>query len=88
MADGHDYIAGVIEKGCRVIIAERIVDVPEGITLIVTDDTKKALAIMANNYFEEPATKLKLVGVTGTNGKTTTTTSQSHAGAPGARAAR
>jgi UDP-N-acetylmuramoyl-L-alanyl-D-glutamate--2,6-diaminopimelate ligase len=73
-ADGHDYITKVLEKGCRVLIAERIVDVPEGVTLVVTDDTKKALALMANNYYDEPSTKLNLVGVTGTNGKTTTTT--------------
>jgi len=73
-ADGHDFIAKVIEAGCSVIISENEVDVPANVTLIVTDNSSKALALMANNFYDEPSKKLKLVGVTGTNGKTTTTT--------------
>lgn len=72
--DGHDFIAKVIEQGCRVIIAEKEVVVPEGVTLIVTENSHKATGIVASNFYGEPSRQLKLVGITGTNGKTTTTT--------------
>jgi UDP-N-acetylmuramoyl-L-alanyl-D-glutamate--2,6-diaminopimelate ligase len=72
--DGHTFIAKTIEAGCKVIIAEERIQVPEHVTLIVTENSHLALAIMASNYFGNPSEKLKLVGVTGTNGKTTTTT--------------
>ena len=72
--DGHSFIDGVIEKGCTVIIAEHEVKVPANVTLIVTDNSSKALALMATNFYNNPSEKLKLVGITGTNGKTTTTT--------------
>ncbi len=72
--DGHDFIVSVIEKGCKVIVAERAVEVPDDVTLLITDNTAKALALLANNFYDHPSAKLKLVGVTGTNGKTTTTT--------------
>jgi UDP-N-acetylmuramoyl-L-alanyl-D-glutamate--2,6-diaminopimelate ligase len=72
--DGHSFIDGVIEKGCTVIIAEHEVKVPANVTLIVTDNSSKALALMATNFYNHPSEKLKLVGITGTNGKTTTTT--------------
>jgi UDP-N-acetylmuramoyl-L-alanyl-D-glutamate--2,6-diaminopimelate ligase len=72
--DGHSFIDGVIEKGCTVIITEHEVKVPSNVTLIVTDNSSKALALMATNFYNHPSEKLKLVGITGTNGKTTTTT--------------
>ena len=72
--DGHDFIDSVIQQGCTCIVAEKLVKVPEGVTLIVTDNTHKAVGIMASNFYDEPSHQLKLVGVTGTNGKTTTTT--------------
>ena len=72
--DGHSFIDGVIEKGCTVIIAEHEVKVPSNVTLIVTDNSSKALALMATNFYNHPSEKLKLVGITGTNGKSTTTT--------------
>lgn len=72
--DGHDFIPGVIAQGCTAIIAEREVNVPEGVTLIVTDNSHKAAGIVASNFYDEPSRQLKLVGITGTNGKTTTTT--------------
>lgn len=74
VVDGHDFISSVIEKGCSVILAEKAVEVPSTVTLIITDNSAKALAIMANNFYDHPSAQLKLVGVTGTNGKTTTTT--------------
>ena len=72
--DGHSFIDSVIEKGCTIIIAEYEVKVPENVTLLVTDNSSKALALMATNFYDHPSEKLKLVGITGTNGKTTTTT--------------
>jgi UDP-N-acetylmuramoyl-L-alanyl-D-glutamate--2,6-diaminopimelate ligase len=72
--DGHDFIADVCANGCTVVISEKVVEVPESTQLVVVDDTSKALAIMAGNFYDEPSRKLKLVGVTGTNGKTTVTT--------------
>lgn len=72
--DGHNYIPSVIEAGCKVIVAEVKVEVPADVVFILTDNSSSALALMANRFYDEPSKKLKLVGVTGTNGKTTTTT--------------
>ena len=72
--DGHDFIQSVIEKGCKNIVAEKMIEVPSDVTLVVVENSSKALAIMATNFYDHPSSKLKLVGITGTNGKTTTTT--------------
>lgn len=72
--DGHDFIPKVIEQGCKAIIAEKEIPVQEGVTLIVTGNSHKAAGIVAGNFYGEPSRQLKLVGITGTNGKTTTTT--------------
>jgi len=72
--DGHAFIEQVIAQGCRVIVSEQVQNVPKEVTLVVVDSTHKALAIAAHNFYGEPSTRLKLIGVTGTNGKTTTTT--------------
>ena len=73
-SDGHDFIPQVIKNGCSMIVAEKVVEVPAHVTLVVVDDSAKTLAIAANNFFGEPSQELKLIGVTGTNGKTTVTT--------------
>lgn len=74
-SDGHDFIKNAENQGALAIICEKL---PEnkinGVTYIEVEDTKKALAYIAANYFDEPSEKLKLVGVTGTNGKTTIAT--------------
>lgn len=72
--DGHEFIPAVIEQGCKVIVAENEIAVPKGVTLIVTEDTHKAAGIIANNFYGEPSNQLRLIGTTGTNGKTTTST--------------
>jgi len=70
--DGHDFIEQVIEKGANTIICENIPKITiEGVTYVKVDNTYKALAIMASNYYGVPSENLRLVGVTGTNGKTT-----------------
>ncbi|WP_027137183.1 UDP-N-acetylmuramoyl-L-alanyl-D-glutamate--2,6-diaminopimelate ligase [Gaetbulibacter saemankumensis] len=71
-ANGHEYIGKAIEKGAIAIICEDLpVDLKEGVTYVQVADTNKALALMASNYYDTPSENLKLVGVTGTNGKTT-----------------
>ena len=72
--DGHQFIPQVIENGCALIVAEEMDQVPAGVTFIQVKDSSEALAEMASNFYGRPSSKLKLVGVTGTNGKTTTTT--------------
>lgn len=73
--DGHQFIQKAIEKGAVAIICEELPNViPDSIMLISTPDTQLALAYMAGNWYDHPSQKLKLTGVTGTNGKTTTAT--------------
>ncbi|ELC8441754.1 UDP-N-acetylmuramoyl-L-alanyl-D-glutamate--2,6-diaminopimelate ligase [Clostridium perfringens] len=69
--DGHSFIGDAVEKGAKAIIVQEDVSVPEDITIIKVKDTRKALALMSSNYFGNPKDKLKIIGITGTNGKTT-----------------
>mgnify|MGYP000435021867 CR=1 FL=1 len=73
--DGHHFIGTAIEKGATVIVCEHLpgVTFPE-VTYLMVENTSVAVAIMAHQFYNEPSTKLKLVGVTGTNGKTTVAT--------------
>ncbi len=72
--DAHDFIPQVIEKGCTAIVAERVVEVPANVTLVIVPNTALALGELAHAFYDYPSQSLQLVGVTGTNGKTTTTT--------------
>ncbi|MEE9349885.1 MAG: UDP-N-acetylmuramoyl-L-alanyl-D-glutamate--2,6-diaminopimelate ligase [Flavobacteriaceae bacterium] len=77
--DGHNYIKAAIENGARVVVLENDKfidknDVEKGVTFILVKDSNEALAILASNYFNNPSAKLQLIGVTGTNGKTTIAT--------------
>lgn len=72
ISDGHDYIEKAIWQGAIAIVCDTFPEtITKGITYIQVKDTNKALAYMAANYFENPSENLKLVGITGTNGKTT-----------------
>lgn len=76
--DGHNYIEDAIKAGAVAIIIQEGCDlksfkVPTGITVVMAKDTREALAITASNFYENPSSKFKLIGVTGTKGKTTTT---------------
>lgn len=74
-ADGHDFIGKVIEQGCRAVLCEVApVAYPEDMTIVVCNDTHEALGKVASAFYDYPSKKMKLVGVTGTNGKTTTAT--------------
>ncbi len=73
--DGHQFIETAIEKGATVIVCETLPAITkEGITYIVVANTQEAVALMAHQFYGQPSTKIKLVGVTGTNGKTTVAT--------------
>lgn len=72
IVDGHDYIDVAIKQGAMVVVCERMPhNFNPKVTYVQVDDATKALAIMASNYYGSPSRNLKLVGVTGTNGKTT-----------------
>lgn len=71
--DGHNYANKAIEAGAKVIICEKNIDIKENdVTVLLVKEGRKALALMAANYYGHPTRKLKLIGATGTNGKTTT----------------
>ncbi|NUN69931.1 MAG: UDP-N-acetylmuramoyl-L-alanyl-D-glutamate--2,6-diaminopimelate ligase [Bacteroidetes bacterium] len=77
--DGHKFISSAIANGAKVIVIEDDNAVPDpmcmhtGTVKVVVSDTRKALARIAANYYGHPASKMTMIGVTGTNGKTTTT---------------
>ena len=73
--DGHSAAAEVVERGARVLVVSHEVSLPEDatVTVIKVEDTRYAMAFIAANYFGNPADGMKIIGVTGTKGKTTTT---------------
>ncbi|MDA3852882.1 MAG: UDP-N-acetylmuramoyl-L-alanyl-D-glutamate--2,6-diaminopimelate ligase, partial [Bacteroidales bacterium] len=72
--NGHDYIATAIEKGAIAILHTEEVEINDNICYIKVEDTQSALGLVAGNFYEHPSQKMKLVGITGTNGKTTIAT--------------
>ena len=73
--DGHKFIPAAIEKGACVIVCETLPDaVPENVTFVKVKNSSEALGIITANFYDNPSEKLSLVGITGTNGKTTVAT--------------
>lgn len=72
-SDGHDYIDAAIRNGAKAILVERAADAANGVSVLKVGDTRAALPFISANFFDHPADSLRLVGVTGTKGKTTTT---------------
>lgn len=71
-ADGHTFIQDALERGCRLFVLER--DIPLDLPVkVIVPDTREALALLARGFFDIPDTKLRMIAVTGTNGKTTVT---------------
>lgn len=74
VADGHNYITKAIEKGAKTILVSREIEkLEEGINYFLVKDLRKYMGDIASNFYGRPQDKLKIIGVTGTNGKTTTT---------------
>ncbi len=76
--DGHDFVKQAIENGAKAVMLDMNADLkkiklPKDITVIITDDTRYGLAMCSCNFYDNPSKKFKLIGVTGTKGKTTTT---------------
>ena len=76
--DGSDYIEDAIANGASVVMVDentkvKELNLPENVTLLMVPDTRIALAVCACNFYDNPSRKMKLIGVTGTKGKTTTT---------------
>ncbi|WP_339043912.1 UDP-N-acetylmuramoyl-L-alanyl-D-glutamate--2,6-diaminopimelate ligase [Cardinium endosymbiont of Tipula unca] len=73
--NGHTYIPTVIAAGCKAVVCEALPDPPQiddSVTYVVVDSAANALGVMASNFYNHPSKKLKIVAVTGTNGKTST----------------
>ncbi|WEK68755.1 MAG: UDP-N-acetylmuramoyl-L-alanyl-D-glutamate--2,6-diaminopimelate ligase [Candidatus Chryseobacterium colombiense] len=75
VVDGHSFIASSVEKGAKAIVCEEFPEnLNENVTYVKVKDSSKALGQLASNFYGNPSEKLKLIGVTGTNGKTSVST--------------
>lgn len=75
LSDGHDYITTAVEAGATSVVCEKLPGmINESVTYVTVKDSAQALGIIASNFYGNPSEKVKLAGVTGTNGKTTTAT--------------
>lgn len=72
--DGHDYIPAAIAAGTKCIVGEHFDKIQKDITYIRVEDSRLALGLIAANFYEQPSKSVQLIGVTGTNGKTSTAT--------------
>ena len=73
VVDGHDFVPAVVKQGAKVLVVEEAVEVPDNVTVIKVANSRYAMALISAGYFGDPAKQLKVIGVTGTKGKTTTT---------------
>lgn len=71
--DGHNFASEVVEKGAKVLVVEKEVGEFPGVTIVKVKNTRYAMALISAAYYDHPAEKLKVIGITGTKGKTTTT---------------
>lgn len=75
LSDGHNFIQKAVDSGAKVVVCERLPErVNDQVTYVTVKNSAQALGIMASNFYGNPSERLSLVGVTGTNGKTTTVT--------------
>lgn len=73
VTDGHEFVGDAVSNGAAAVVLEKEVPVPEGVTAVVVPDTRGALGLLAASFYGHPSKRLRMIGVTGTNGKTTTT---------------
>ena len=71
--DGHLYAQEAVQRGARAVLGEEVLSLPPEIIMVQTENTRAVLPVLASNYYGNPSRQLKLIGVTGTNGKTTVT---------------
>ena len=74
VTDGHRFVPDVVERGAKVLVVEEPVEAPADVTVVQVEDTRYAMALISAAYFDYPANEMKIIGITGTKGKTTTTT--------------
>lgn len=75
VVDGQKFIPHAIDRGATVVVCEKLpTDLDKNVTYVEVQDSREALGYMASNFYNNPSSKLKLVGITGTNGKTTSAT--------------
>lgn len=72
--DSHRFIPDVISQGCRFIVADRYLELPEDVGLVLVKDTSRVASLLAQYIYDFPSSKMHVVGVTGTSGKTSTAT--------------
>ncbi len=73
VSDGHQYAGDVIKKGASAILVEKDIEAPSEVTVIKLTSTRYAMGMVSSRFYGEPSKKLKVIGITGTKGKTTTT---------------
>ncbi|MCX7902966.1 MAG: UDP-N-acetylmuramoyl-L-alanyl-D-glutamate--2,6-diaminopimelate ligase [Caloramator sp.] len=71
--DGHNFAKEAVDRGAKALIVSKDINIDNNVTLVKVKDTRKAMAIIASNFYKKPAEKMKVIGITGTNGKTTST---------------
>ena len=75
ISDGNSFINSAISSGASVIICTSLpIEIIKDVTYIVVNDSRKTLALISSNYYDNPSKKIKLIGITGTNGKTSSAT--------------
>lgn len=72
-ASGEDYALEAVRNGARVVVSENKLNLPQDVTNIIVEDVRAAMSKLASNYYDNPCEKMIIIGVTGTNGKTTST---------------
>ena len=73
VTDGHKFVPDVVAKGAKVLVVEEPVEAPADVTVVQVEDSRYAMALISAAYFDYPANEMKIIGITGTKGKTTTT---------------
>jgi len=71
-SDGHDFAEKAVSSGASSLIVQKKINVPSSVTQVIVDDTRKVLPVLCRNFYGDPTASFKLIGITGTNGKTTT----------------